>query len=112
MKRDVRIILFTGKGGVGKSTAASATGLKCSELGHKTIILSTDPAHSVSDVFNLSENLILDRGANVVQDQHPSLIEPVNGMAKHPVQSDTLYVVRSGNLLPENPGSLQHSNSS
>ena len=66
MKRKVRIILFTGKGGVGKSTAASATGLKCAELGYKTIVLSTDPAHSVTDVFNLSEKLILDKRADFI----------------------------------------------
>ncbi len=47
-----RIILFTGKGGVGKTTIASATALKCSQLGYKTLIISSDPAHSLSDSFN------------------------------------------------------------
>ncbi len=47
----MRIILFTGKGGVGKTTVAAATGIKTAELGYKTLIISTDPAHSLSDSF-------------------------------------------------------------
>ena len=48
----VRIILFTGKGGVGKTTIAAATAYRCAELGYKTLIYSTDAAHSLSDSFN------------------------------------------------------------
>lgn len=44
-------ILFTGKGGVGKTTCAAATALRLAEQGHKTLIVSTDPAHSLSDSF-------------------------------------------------------------
>jgi arsenite-transporting ATPase len=47
----MRIVLFTGKGGVGKTTVAAATGIKTSQLGYKTLIISTDPAHSLSDSF-------------------------------------------------------------
>src|SRR5919202_144709 len=47
----MRIILYTGKGGVGKTTTAAATALRCAELGHRTIVLSTDAAHSLSDSF-------------------------------------------------------------
>lgn len=47
-----RIILYTGKGGVGKTTVAAATALKCARLGYKTIVVSTDPAHSLRDSFN------------------------------------------------------------
>lgn len=47
-----RIILYTGKGGVGKTTVAAATALKCAKLGYKTIVVSTDPAHSLRDSFN------------------------------------------------------------
>jgi arsenite-transporting ATPase len=47
----MRIILMTGKGGVGKTSVAAATGLKCAELGYKTLVLSTDPAHSLADSF-------------------------------------------------------------
>lgn len=49
----MRIILFTGKGGVGKTTIAAATGLFASDLGYKTLIMSTDPAHSLSDSFDI-----------------------------------------------------------
>jgi|SRR5579863_1010881 len=45
----MRIILFTGKGGVGKTTVAAATALRTASLGHKTLVISTDIAHSLSD---------------------------------------------------------------
>ena len=44
----MRVILMTGKGGVGKTSVAAATGLRCAELGYKTLVLSTDPAHSLA----------------------------------------------------------------
>jgi arsenite-transporting ATPase len=47
-----RIILFTGKGGVGKTTAAAATALRCAEQGFKTLVISTDPAHSLGDALD------------------------------------------------------------
>ena len=49
----MRVILLTGKGGVGKTSVAAATGLRCAELGYKTLVLSTDPAHSLADSFDL-----------------------------------------------------------
>lgn len=49
----MRVILMTGKGGVGKTSVAAATGLRCAELGYKTLVLSTDPAHSLADSFDL-----------------------------------------------------------
>jgi len=45
----VRIILYTGKGGVGKTSISAATGVRAAQLGYNTIILSTDPAHSLAD---------------------------------------------------------------
>jgi arsenite/tail-anchored protein-transporting ATPase len=48
-----RILLFTGKGGVGKTTAAAATALRCADRGLRTMVLSTDPAHSLADAFDL-----------------------------------------------------------
>ncbi len=47
-----RILLFTGKGGVGKTTASAATALRCAEAGLRTLALSTDPAHSLADAFD------------------------------------------------------------
>lgn len=49
----MRIILYTGKGGVGKTSVAAATALRCAELGHRTVVLSTDAAHSLSDSFDV-----------------------------------------------------------
>jgi len=43
---------MTGKGGVGKTSMAAATGWRCAELGYKTLVLSTDPAHSLADSFD------------------------------------------------------------
>lgn len=48
-----QFILFGGKGGVGKTTCASATALSLAKDGHKTLIVSTDPAHSTSDIFDV-----------------------------------------------------------
>jgi arsenite-transporting ATPase len=47
----MRIILFTGKGGVGKTTLSAATALHCANKGYKTLVISTDAAHSLSDSF-------------------------------------------------------------
>ena len=44
-----RILLFTGKGGVGKTTIAAATAICAAKQGYKTIVISTDSAHSLSD---------------------------------------------------------------
>jgi arsenite/tail-anchored protein-transporting ATPase len=48
-----RVLLFTGKGGVGKTTTAAATALRCAERGLRTVVLSTDPAHSLADSFDV-----------------------------------------------------------
>ena len=50
---DTRIILFTGKGGVGKTSVSAATAMRSAEHGHNTLIMSTDAAHSLSDAFDL-----------------------------------------------------------
>src|SRR3954463_9793561 len=44
-----RTILYTGKGGVGKTSVAAATARRCAAAGMRTVVLSTDPAHSLSD---------------------------------------------------------------
>jgi arsenite/tail-anchored protein-transporting ATPase len=48
-----RTILYTGKGGVGKTSVAAATARRCAAAGLKTIVLSTDPAHSLSDSLEM-----------------------------------------------------------
>jgi arsenite/tail-anchored protein-transporting ATPase len=49
----VRTILYTGKGGVGKTSVAAATALKAASYGRKVLVMSTDPAHSLSDAFDV-----------------------------------------------------------
>jgi arsenite/tail-anchored protein-transporting ATPase len=48
----LRTILYTGKGGVGKTSVAAATALKAAGNGKKVLVMSTDPAHSLSDAFD------------------------------------------------------------
>ncbi len=62
----MRIIIYTGKGGVGKTSVSAATAIRLSEMGYRTLIMSTDSAHSLGDsldldlsakVQNIGENL-------------------------------------------------------
>ena len=50
----MRIVLVTGKGGVGKTTVAACTALRAADSGHRTLITSTDPAHSLADALAVS----------------------------------------------------------
>jgi arsenite/tail-anchored protein-transporting ATPase len=47
------VMLFSGKGGVGKTTLAGATAVRLASLGSQVLVMSTDPAHSLSDVFDI-----------------------------------------------------------
>ncbi len=49
----MRIILYTGKGGVGKTSIAAATAVRSAAEGKKTLVISTDPAHSLADSFDV-----------------------------------------------------------
>ena len=49
----MRTILYTGKGGVGKTSVAAATALRAAGSGKKVLVMSTDPAHSLSDAFDM-----------------------------------------------------------
>lgn len=55
--RIMRILLFSGKGGVGKTSLAAATGLQLSRLGYRTLVMSVDPAHSLADSFDIETSL-------------------------------------------------------
>ncbi len=49
----MRVILFTGKGGVGKTTVAASTAVRAARSGQRTLVMSTDPAHSLGDSFEV-----------------------------------------------------------
>ena len=49
----MRVILFTGKGGVGKTSVAAASAVQCARAGYRTVVMSTDPAHSLGDSFDV-----------------------------------------------------------
>ena len=53
----MRILLYSGKGGVGKTSVAAATGVRLARLGYRTIVISVDAAHSLSDAFDLGSDL-------------------------------------------------------
>ena len=54
----MRIVFFAGKGGVGKTSIAAASGVACARKGLKTIIMSLDAAHSLVDSFDLDKTLM------------------------------------------------------
>jgi len=49
----MRVLLYTGKGGVGKTTVAAATAVRCAKLGYRTLVISTDAAHSLGDSLDV-----------------------------------------------------------
>jgi arsenite-transporting ATPase len=49
----MRVVLFTGKGGVGKTTVAAASAVRSAAGGNRTLVMSTDPAHSLADSFEV-----------------------------------------------------------
>ncbi|WP_110205091.1 ArsA family ATPase [Nocardioides daejeonensis] len=66
----MRILLFTGKGGVGKSTVAAATAAQAAARGLRTLVLSTDAAHSLADAFGVqvgSEPTLISANLHVQQ---------------------------------------------
>ncbi|GIU70837.1 MAG: arsenic-transporting ATPase [Candidatus Nitrosocaldaceae archaeon] len=76
----MRLILYTGKGGTGKTVTSCATALKCSELGYKTLLLSVDPAHTLSDALEHQVGNELTRITNKLDVLQ---IDPVLEMSKH-----------------------------
>ncbi len=54
----MRLIMFAGKGGTGKTSMSAATAALCAQKGLKTLVISLDPAHSLSDAFDLTADLM------------------------------------------------------
>jgi len=74
----MRILLFSGKGGVGKTSLAAATGLQLSRLGYKTLVMSVDPAHSLGDSFDLDVGLFHGRTSDPLEINRKLSILEVN----------------------------------
>ncbi len=72
----MRILLFSGKGGVGKTSIAAATGVRLAEKGVRTLVMSVDPAHSLADCFDLEAGLFHSRTSDVLPlNDHLSILE-------------------------------------
>src|ERR1051326_4966679 len=74
----MRILLFSGKGGVGKTSLAAATGLELSRIGYRTLVMSVDPAHSLADSFDLESSLFHGRTGDPLQISEMLAIHEVN----------------------------------
>jgi arsenite-transporting ATPase len=74
----VRILLFSGKGGVGKTSVAAATAVHLAELGKRTLVMSVDPAHSLADSFDLGGALFHGNTSEPVQIADRLFIQEVN----------------------------------
>src|SRR5882724_12708000 len=74
----MRILLFSGKGGVGKTSLAAATGLQLSKLGYRTLVMSVDPAHSLADSFDLESGLFDAKTSDPLQIDDNLSIHEVN----------------------------------
>ena len=75
-----RIIIFTGKGGVGKTSTAAAHAVKAAREGKKTLIVSTDMAHNLSDIF---EKKIKEEPVEVINNLYALEIDPNHEMDRH-----------------------------
>ncbi|MBE6493515.1 MAG: arsenic-transporting ATPase [Methanosphaera stadtmanae] len=79
-KTKTTFIFVGGKGGVGKTTVSAATALWCAKMGKKTLIISTDPAHSLADSFN---RLIKHVATPITQNLEAIEIDPDRAMDEY-----------------------------
>lgn len=76
----MRILLVTGKGGVGKTTVAATTALAAADLGYRTLVSSTDPAHSLADAIDID---LGDRPTRVVDNLDGQQIDTQERLERH-----------------------------
>lgn len=74
----MRILLYSGKGGVGKTSVAAATAIHLANLGKRTLVMSVDPAHSLADSFDLEGALFHGRTSDPYQIADRLFIQEVN----------------------------------
>src|SRR5262245_39480113 len=97
----MRVVLFTGKGGVGKTTIAAATAVRAAEAGLRTLVMSTDPAHSLGDSFEVpigsDPTLIADKlwGQQIDAQERPQdyVIQLMNWAGTETIQAEELTVL-------------------
>ncbi|MDX6287974.1 MAG: arsenite/tail-anchored protein-transporting ATPase [Frankiales bacterium] len=104
----MRVLLFTGKGGVGKTTVAAATAAHAASQGRKTLVISTDAAHSLGDAFGIqasSEPVEVDTGLAVQQvdtqrrfeqtwrDVQSWLVSVLDAVGVDPLEAEELTVI-------------------
>lgn len=77
-----RIVLVSGKGGTGKTTVATATALAAARRGHRTVALSFDLAHSLSDSFDLDRSLFDQGGGQAVEVAENLAIQEIDVQAE------------------------------
>jgi arsenite-transporting ATPase len=76
----MRIILYTGKGGVGKTSVAAATAVRCARLGYRTLVISTDAAHSLGDSLDVE---VADRPVEVAPNLWAQEVNALHELESH-----------------------------
>jgi arsenite-transporting ATPase len=76
----MRVILYTGKGGVGKTTVAAATAARCARLGYRTLVISTDAAHSLGDSLDIA---LTDRPVEIAPNLFAQEINALHELESH-----------------------------
>ncbi|AKC61054.1 ArsA family ATPase [Clostridium sporogenes] len=99
-----RIIIFTGKGGVGKTSTAAAHGVKAAQTGLKTLIVSTDMAHNLSDIFMTK---IKEETVKVMDNLYALEIDPNYEMDKYYNSISTAFKNMLPNIEEEDNESLE-----
>ncbi len=74
----MRILLYSGKGGVGKTSIAAATGVRLAQSGLRTLVMSVDPAHSLADSFDLGGGLFQSRTSEPLKAAERLYLQEVN----------------------------------
>ncbi len=74
----MRILFYSGKGGVGKTSLAAASGVRLAQLGYRTLVMSIDPAHSLADSFDLETELFHGRTADPLRIDERLEIQELN----------------------------------
>jgi len=76
----MRVILYTGKGGVGKTSVAAATAVRCARLGYRTLVISTDAAHSLGDSLDVP---IADRPVEIAPNLWAQEVNALHELESH-----------------------------